>query len=143
MEIEFIGFGVGIDDIRNPPVAWKGTDTFIQIKGVNNDFGIYDDPEGFYTKPGPNFRGVRRLLFKYIVRHVMNAKVCSIRAYSDFFITSLDNDAATSFACASSRSPRGRVGRQRHFLSASDLEENLRRSLERGAAPVRHSHSGA
>ncbi|QWG20746.1 transglutaminase family protein [Bradyrhizobium sediminis] len=79
---EFIGFGVGIDDLMNPPVAWKGTDTFIQIKGVNNDFGIYDDPDSFYAKQGPNFSGVRRLLFKYIVRHVMNAKVRSIRAYS-------------------------------------------------------------
>ncbi|MCX5511782.1 hypothetical protein OH705_28410, partial [Pseudomonas sp. BJa3] len=46
---EVIGFGVGIDDLRNPPVAWKGTDTFIQIKCVNNDFGIYDDPDSFYA----------------------------------------------------------------------------------------------
>lgn len=94
---EFIGFGVGIDDLRNPPVAWKGADTFIQIKGVNNDFGIYGDPDSFYAKQGPNFRGVRRLLFKYIVRHVMNAKVRSIRAYSGLCVTIAlaDNDAAT------------------------------------------------
>lgn len=95
---EFIGFGVGIDDLRNPPVAWKGTDTFIQIKGVNNDLGIYDDPDSSYAKQGPNFRGVRRLLFKYIVRHVMNAKVRSIRAYSGPCVTaaSAGNGEATT-----------------------------------------------
>lgn len=94
---EFVGFGVGIDNLRNPPVAWNGTDTFIQIRGVNNDFGIYDDPDSFYAGQGPNFRGVRRLLFKYIVRHVMNAKVRSIRAYSGFCVTvaSANTDAAT------------------------------------------------
>lgn len=96
---EFIGFGVGIDDLRNPPVAWKGTDTFIQIKGVNNDFGIYDDPDSFYAKQGPNFRGVRRLLFKYIVRHVMNAKVRLIRAISGACVTAesaSDGEVTTS-----------------------------------------------
>ena len=95
---EVIGFGVGIDDLRNPPVAWKGTDTFIQIKGVNNDFGIYDDPDSFYAQQGPNFRGVRRLFFKYIVRYVMNAKVRLIRAYSGPCVTaaSASNDGATT-----------------------------------------------
>lgn len=96
---EFIGFGVGIDDLRNPPVAWKGTDTFIQIKGVNNDFGIHDDPDSFYAKQGSNFRGARRLLFKYIVRHVMNAKVRLIRTYSGLGITAAlasNGEATTS-----------------------------------------------
>lgn len=81
---EFIGFGVGIDDLRNPPITWTGTDTFIQIKGVNRDFGIYDDPDSFYAERGANLRGLRRLLFVYIVRHIMNAKVRAIRGYSGF-----------------------------------------------------------
>lgn len=98
---EFIGFGVGIDDLRNPPIAWEGTDTFIQIKGVNNDFGIYDDPDSFYAERGPNFGGVRRLLFKSIVRHLMNAKVRSIRGYAGLSATAVsasDGVATTRLA---------------------------------------------
>ncbi|MFH1346400.1 MAG: transglutaminase family protein [Pseudomonadota bacterium] len=93
---EFVGFGVGIDDLGNPPVAWNGSDTFIQIKGVNNDFGVYDDPDSFYAAQGSNFRGVRRLLFKYVVRHVMNAKVRSIRTSRGLCIAAAStNDMAT------------------------------------------------
>lgn len=75
-----IGFGVGIDDIRNPPIDWKGTDTFIQISGVNSDLGVFDDPDSFYAQHGANFTGIKRLLFKHIVRHLMNRKVVGIRA---------------------------------------------------------------
>lgn len=83
----FVGFAVGTDDLRDPPVAWNGADTFIQIKGVNRDFGVYDDPDSFYAKRGTNLRGIRRLLFKFVVRHVMNAKVRSIRASSSSHVT--------------------------------------------------------
>lgn len=77
---EYVGFGVGIDDLGNPPVAWQGTDTFIQIRGVNRDFGVFDDPDTFYAQYGGNLHGVRRLLFAYLIRHLMNAKVSAIRS---------------------------------------------------------------
>jgi hypothetical protein len=77
---EVIGFGVGIDDFRNPPVAWNGTDTFIQIKGVNRDFGVFDDPDSFYALHGANLGGARRLVYRHLVRRLMNARVRTIRA---------------------------------------------------------------
>jgi hypothetical protein len=75
-----VGFGVGIDDIREPPIDWKGTDTFIQIRGVNRDLGVFDDPDAFYAQHGRNLSGVRSLLFESLIRHIMNRRVAGIRS---------------------------------------------------------------
>ncbi len=46
------GYGVGTDDLANPPIQWAGTDTRIQATGVNEDFGVFDDPDTFYRAHG-------------------------------------------------------------------------------------------
>ncbi|NMM92156.1 transglutaminase [Rhodococcus sp. SRB_17] len=75
----FLGYGAGTENIDNPPVAWCGTDTAIQKTGVNRDLGVYDDPDAFYREHGVNMTGPKGLLFRQVVRHVMNRKVASIR----------------------------------------------------------------
>lgn len=75
----FLGYGAGTEDIDDPPIEWKGTATEIQSTGVNNDFGIFDDPDGFYLRYGTNLTGLRGLLFRVLIRRVMNRKVKSIR----------------------------------------------------------------
>lgn len=76
---EFLGYGAGTEDIDNPPVEWVGTDTAIQKTGVNRDLGLYDDPDSFYGAHGTNLTGVRSLVFRRLIRHVMNRNVASIR----------------------------------------------------------------
>jgi hypothetical protein len=66
-----VGRGVGIDDVRNPPIDWNGADTFIQIKGVDRDLGVFDDPDALYAQYGPNLSGLRRLLFGNATKHLM------------------------------------------------------------------------
>lgn len=75
----FCAYGIGTPDIRNPPVEWKGTDTYIQKTGINHDYGIFDSPDAFYAKHGSNLSGLRRLLYAHVVRHLMNARVDRIR----------------------------------------------------------------
>ncbi len=36
----FCGYGVYTDDFQNPPIEWNLNNTFIQDKGINQDFGI-------------------------------------------------------------------------------------------------------
>lgn len=76
----FLGYGVGTDDLADPPIAWNGTDTAIQATGVNNDHGVYDDPDAFYRDHGTNLTGPRAWLFRNRVRHSMNRRVAAIRA---------------------------------------------------------------
>ncbi|MFF4576550.1 transglutaminase family protein [Streptomyces sp. NPDC001410] len=75
----FCGYGVGTEDLADPPVAWQGTDTQIQATGVNHDLGVFDDPDSFYRLHGANVRGIRRWLVWPRMRTMMNRKVASIR----------------------------------------------------------------
>ena len=81
-EGEFCAYGIGTSDIQSPPVEWKGTDTYIQKTGINHDYGVFDSPDAFYAKHGANLSGVRRILYTYAIRHLMNATVARIRRRS-------------------------------------------------------------
>ena len=75
----FLGYAVGTDDLADPPVRWTGSDTYVQATGVNQDFGVYDDPDSFYRLHGGNLRGLRAWLFRHRVRPAMNRRVATIR----------------------------------------------------------------
>lgn len=57
----FCGFAIGTERIEQPPVEWRGTDTYIQRTGINLDYGVFDSPDAFYAKHGANLSGLRRL----------------------------------------------------------------------------------
>lgn len=76
---ESCGFGAAVTDLRDPPVQWKGTDTYIQKEGINADFGIFNSPDDFYRKHGTNLSGVRKWVFESVVRAQMNRNVERIR----------------------------------------------------------------
>lgn len=79
---EILGFAAGTENLAEPAVEWCGTDTSIQSTGVNQDFGVYEDPDSFYREHGNNLSGVRAWLFASWIRHVLNRNVESIRARS-------------------------------------------------------------
>jgi transglutaminase-like putative cysteine protease len=76
---EFCGFGAAVADLRDPPVRWKGTDTYIQKEGINADFGIFNSPDDFYRKHGTNLSGLKKWVFETVVRAQMNRNVERIR----------------------------------------------------------------
>ncbi len=76
---EFCGFGAATPDLLNPPIDWKGTDTYIQKNGINHDFGVYDCPDEFYAQHGANLSGLKRWLFQRVIRHRINRNVDRIR----------------------------------------------------------------
>lgn len=75
----FLGYGVGTEDLADPPIDWNGTDTVIQATGVNRDFGVFDDPDAFYRAHGVNARGIKGWLYRTIMRTAMNKRVKGIR----------------------------------------------------------------
>jgi transglutaminase-like putative cysteine protease len=76
----FLGYGVGTDDLANPPIEWTGTDTRIQATGLNQDFGVFDDPDAFYLAHGVNARGTKGWLYRRLMRNAMNKRVTLIRS---------------------------------------------------------------
>ncbi len=75
----FCGFGVSTDNFENPPVDWNLNHTYIQAKGINQDFGLFDSPDKFYSKHQQNLSAFKRFIYRNIARHQMNKNVSRIR----------------------------------------------------------------
>lgn len=75
----FCGYGVYTDNFLNPPIEWNLNDTYIQDKGINQDFGLFDSPDAFYKKHRQELSFFKKLMYMYIVRHLMNRNVRKIR----------------------------------------------------------------
>lgn len=74
------GYGAGTDSLSAPEVGWCGKDTYIQKTGISRDFGVFDTPDAFYARHRQDFPFWKEWLFRYLVRHWMNARVRRIRA---------------------------------------------------------------
>ncbi len=75
----FSGFGIATKCLAAPDVDWKGEDTYIQRDGIADDYGIYNQPDDFYAHYGSNLSGIKKLIFRYVLRHLMNLNVRRIR----------------------------------------------------------------
>jgi len=76
---QFSGFGIATKCLAKPAVDWNGEDTYIQKEGIADDLGIYSQPDDFYASYGSNLSGIKKLLFRYVLRHLMNLNVNRIR----------------------------------------------------------------
>lgn len=75
----FCGYGAYTDNFENPEIEWNYNHTFIQDKGIKDDFGLFDNPDLFYQVHGQELSRLKRLLFRKLVRHRMNRNVRRIR----------------------------------------------------------------
>lgn len=75
----FCGYGAATDNFQNPQVDWNINDTYIQKKGINNDFGVFYSPDEFFEKYQQRLSPLKKWLYQNIVRHLMNRNVERIR----------------------------------------------------------------
>ena len=75
----FCGYGAYTDTFQNPQIEWDKNDTYIQEKGINQDFGLFDSPDEFYKAHQQKLNPAKRWIFRNYVRHLMNKNVNKIR----------------------------------------------------------------
>ncbi|WP_010662521.1 transglutaminase-like domain-containing protein [Marinilabilia salmonicolor] len=75
----FCGYGAFTDSFSNPPIDWNRNNTYIQHKGINQDFGLFDSPDAFYKIHCQQLNPLKRWIFRNFVRHLMNRNVERIR----------------------------------------------------------------
>ncbi|MCK0162549.1 transglutaminase-like domain-containing protein [Marinobacter sp. S6332] len=75
----FSGYGISVPCLQKPSNEFDGNDTYIQAEGIADDFGVFDNPDEFYSKHGSNLRGLKKVLYRYVLRHLMNLNVQRIR----------------------------------------------------------------
>jgi len=78
-ESNLCGYGVYTADFKKPVVDWNYNHTYIQEKGINQDFGLFDNPDKFYAKHRQNIGQLKNWIFKNYMRHTMNKNVNRIR----------------------------------------------------------------
>ncbi len=75
----FCGYGAYTENLSQPPIEWHTAHTYIQDKGINQDFGLFNSPDEFYQKHQQQLNPFKRWIFKNHVRHLMNKNVQEIR----------------------------------------------------------------
>ncbi len=75
----FCGYGAFTDRFQAPTIDWNLNNTFIQEKGINQDFGVFDSPDLFYQKHQQQLNSIKKWVYRNIVRHRMNKNVAAIR----------------------------------------------------------------
>tara|TARA_B100001245_G_C22861525_1_gene414245 strand:- start:419 stop:1153 length:735 start_codon:yes stop_codon:yes gene_type:complete len=75
----FCGYGAYTEAFQNPPINWNNNDTYIQEKGINQDFGLFDTPDEFYVLHQQELSPIKKWVFENHVCHQMNKNVDSIR----------------------------------------------------------------
>ena len=72
-------YGAGTETLDRPDVNWRGADTYIQKTGINNDHGIFNNPDDFFAVHEQSLSPIKTALYKFVIRHWMNARVKKLR----------------------------------------------------------------
>lgn len=75
----FEGYGVSTDNFKSPEVNWCGNNTYIQKEGIAQDYGVFDQPDDFFSKYYQMLNPIKKFIYVYITRHQMNRKVSKMR----------------------------------------------------------------
>lgn len=76
---DFCGYGAFTEDLSNPAIDWNENNTYIQAKGINADFGLFNSPDEFYAQHRQDLNPLRKWIFRKFARQSMNANVEKIR----------------------------------------------------------------
>lgn len=75
----FCGYGAYTDNFQKPQIEWEKNHTYIQEKGINQDFGLFDTPDEFYKSHQQKLSPMKGWIYRNYVRHLMNKNVEDIR----------------------------------------------------------------
>ena len=78
-ESNLCGYGAYTEDFKKPVVDWNYNHTFVQSKGINQDFGLFDNPDSFHAQHQQKLGPLKNWIFKNHIRHTMNKNVGKIR----------------------------------------------------------------
>jgi hypothetical protein len=78
----FCGYGVAVQDFKNPSIEWNENDTFIQKEGIIKDLGVFDTPDELFAVHKQKVGRFKVFMFKNFVRQKIKKnieKICLAR----------------------------------------------------------------
>lgn len=76
---EFHQYAISTSSFQNLTIDWDENDTFIQKESIIQDLGIFDTPDNFLIKHQQKLSWIKKLLYQYGVRHLMNRNIKKIK----------------------------------------------------------------
>ena len=76
----FCGYGVAVRDLHHPVIDFNRNNTYIQSEGINQDFGVYYNPDELLREHHQEMSRLKAFIYRNLGRHLMNANVRKIRS---------------------------------------------------------------
>lgn len=78
-EGEFRKYAIAVANLAQLELCWKGVDTFVQHEAVVKDFGVFDNPDVFFSDHPQKWSKWKNFAYVHYGRKVMNANVAAMR----------------------------------------------------------------
>ena len=75
----FCGYGAAVTDFQHPIIDFDRNNTYIQSKGITQDFGVYDCPDELLKNHHQEVSGIKAFAYRHLGRHLMNCNVKKVR----------------------------------------------------------------
>ncbi|MDY0290248.1 MAG: transglutaminase-like domain-containing protein [Sphaerochaeta sp.] len=75
----FYGYGIAVLNFRNPPNKWNNTDTYVQNEATEEDLGIFDTPDDFFTQHPESEAYTQSFRYRVMIRRHLNKSIRALR----------------------------------------------------------------
>ncbi|CAH9054541.1 hypothetical protein PSECIP111854_01395 [Pseudoalteromonas sp. CIP111854] len=74
----FVGYGIATPCLQIPDNEFNGGNTYIQRDSIIKSLGYFNDPDSFHPLFS-NLTGIKKCLYKYLLRHIINLNIKRLR----------------------------------------------------------------
>ena len=75
----FYGYGMAVLNFKNPDNRWNENSTYVQNQAIEEDLGIFDTPDGFFSKYPAADEYTNSFRYKAIIRRRLNKSILAVR----------------------------------------------------------------
>ena len=76
----FYGYGIAVLNFRNPDNRWNEDSTYVQNQAIEEDLGIFDTPDDFFSQYPESIAYTQSLRYRAIIRGKLNKSIMAVRA---------------------------------------------------------------
>lgn len=76
----FYGYGIAVLNFRNPDNRWNEDNTYVQNQAIEEDLGIFDTPDDFFTHCPESIAYTRSFRYRAVIRRRLNKSIMAVRA---------------------------------------------------------------
>jgi hypothetical protein len=76
---EFKAYAISVPDLKFLDLNWKGANLFVQNTSVVKDYGVFENPDVFFSEHKQTWNRIKDFAYVHFGRKMMNRNVACIR----------------------------------------------------------------